>query len=171
MIAQHIHNAYSRQTNLIEVGTLSHASAYKQSTVAATLNGQTVARCVLVVDEILGSSDKVVKHVLLLQLCASHVPVLAILTSTAQYGVYIYAATLQEGYIVRHEERSISDIETAVAVEQQRIASVELHALLVCDEERGAGAVLACVEHHLGLVVVRAEIDFGCSPNGALVSI
>lgn len=114
-------------------------------------------------DEILGSSDKVVKHVLLLQLRTSHMPVLAILTSTAQYGMYVYAATLHERYIICQEEWSIGYVETAIAVEQQRIASVELHSLLVCDEERSTSAVLTCVEHHLGLVVVRAEIDLGAA--------
>ena len=85
--------------------------------------------------------------------------------------MYIYAATLHERYIICQEERRIGYVEAAIAVEQQRIASVELHALLVCDEERSTSAVLTCVEHHLGLVVVGAEIDFGCSPNCALVGV
>ena len=168
MVAKHVEHANLGNAHLEEVGTLSHTSSHEQSTIASALDGEIVLGGVLLVDEILGSRDEIVKHVLLLQLCACHVPILAILTATTQHSMHVDAATLHERNHVGEVEGIVGDVEAAVAVEQQRVLAVELKALLIGDKERGACAVLACVELHLGGVVLRAEAHLGSVEHAAL---
>ena len=87
-------------------------------------------------------------------------PLLAIFAATAQHGVNVYTAALHERNHVRQEVGLVRHVESAVAVEQQRVLAVQLQTLLMRDEERSACAVLRGVEEHLRNVVLCAEREF-----------
>ena len=116
-------------------------------------------RGVLVGDQPLGRRDEVVEHVLLVQLGAGLVPLLAILAAAAQVGHGEHAAHLHP-HQVRHAERGRQrDVEPAVAEQIGRGLAVALQPLLVADEHRDLRAVLAGVKDLLGRVVVGLEAD------------
>ena len=79
-------------------------------------------------------------------------PLLAELAAAAQIGDRVDAAHLEPHQPADAERRRERDVEAAVAVEQRRMAAVELDVLAVHDEHRDLGAVLAREEDLLGLV-------------------
>ena len=97
MIAQHIHHANLWDGHSKQVWPLGHAGSHEQSAVRTADDGQFVLAGIALADEPLCSADEVVKHVLLLHLCASQVPFLTILAAASERHLGIDAAILEEG--------------------------------------------------------------------------
>src|SRR5262249_17301830 len=85
-------------------------------------------------------------------------PLLAVFGPAPQIRLRINAAHLHPDQITDRKRRRQRDAETAVAVEQRRILTVELQALFARDEHRHARAILAVVKDLLGFVIGRIEI-------------
>ena len=84
--AEHVHDADGGQGGAEEVGALGHAGADEQAAVAAAADGELGALVYLFGDQPLGGGDEVVEDVLLVQLGAGLVPVLAVLAAAAEVG-------------------------------------------------------------------------------------
>ena len=171
MVAQHVHHAHHRHGHLEELGALCHAGTHQQTAVAATHDGQFVAVGVFLLDQVFGRGNEVVEHVLFVHLGAGDVPLLAIFVAATQTGHHIDAALLQERYAHGGETRVHADVEATVAVEQQRVLAIALHAFFICNEQRDACAVLAGAEHLLAHIIVELEGHLGCLIQGAGVAV
>ncbi len=119
-------------------------------------------------DQILGGTDEVVEHILLVRLHSGFVPLAAVLAAATQVGHRIDAAQFEPGGDGGRKCRLQRDIETAVAVENRRIAAVVREPFARGDEHRHARAVAAGVENLLRLVLRRIERDLGRAPHAAM---
>ena len=110
-------------------------------------------------NEPLGSSDEVVKDVLLLHLGTGFVPLLAIFATTTQVGVGTDAALVNHGKrsACVAEARIHRHVETAITIEEHWSLAILLHALLVDEEHGNHRTILAGIEHLLGNVVVGIQ--------------
>ena len=169
MITQHIHHAHLWDANLEEVWALGHAGTYEQASVASAEDGEVILVGISVVDEPFASRDEVIEHILLLHLGTSQVPVFAILASTTEHYVGIDATILQEWDARRGESRCKSDVETAIAIEQQWILTVEFDTLFTDNEHRYTGSVLAVEKYLSGFKPVLVESCLRCHEYTALV--
>ena len=143
VIAQHVHHAHHWERHAIQVGTLVDTRTDKESAVRAALCHDAVLARVAIVDTPFGSGDKIVKHVLLLHLRASHMPILAIFVSATQVDLCIDKPVFKHKHAARLVRRIQRDVEAAVAVNPQRIAAVALQPLLVGERHRHLRSVLA----------------------------
>ena len=107
---QHVHDADGGQTGAEQVRPLRHGGADEQTAVAAALDGELVRPRVLVVDEPLRRGDEIVEDVLLAQLGAGLVPLLAVLAAAAQIGLRVHAAQLQPSDTRMIEKPGVSGI-------------------------------------------------------------
>src|SRR5262249_30689948 len=124
MKAQHVHNADGRQTGAIEIGSLGHARADKESAVAAALDGKLWRGSVFLRNKILAGGDEIVEAFWLVLFRARAVQTLAVFTAAAQVGHGEDPAHLhphKPGHAERRRER---DAKAAVAIKQRRIAAV-----------------------------------------------
>ena len=78
----HIHNTNSRYGRGKQVGTLIDYRTYQQPTVAAAENCESFGSGVTLGNEVFGSCDEIIKHVLLVSLGATLVPLFTILATT-----------------------------------------------------------------------------------------
>ena len=171
MVAQHIHHTHFRYAHLEEVRALRHAGSHEQTAVAAAHDGEMLLVCILVADKPFAGRDKVVEHVLLAHLRTGKMPFLAILAATTQHHMDVYSTILQERHTHGRERRRIAHVEATITIHQHGILAVELHALLVGEEHRDAGSVLARAEHHLRGVVAQLEAHLRTAHHHTLVFI
>ena len=173
MVAQHVHDTDLRDGHAEQVGPLRHAGADEQSAVGAAHDGQLLLRRVSLSDEMFGSADEVVEHVLLLHLRTCQMPFLAILAAPSQIHLGVDASALEEGDAHGRERRRQRDVEASVAIEVDGIAAVALQSFLVGDEHGNAGAVLALEEELLRLEVglTEAHLRFGVDRAAVLLHV
>jgi len=93
------------------------------------------------------------------------VPGLAVLAAAAQVGLGENHALLQQGDQQRAEAGLDADVEAAVGRQEAGIRPVQDQALLVDDEHRHLGPVLAGVEDLLGLIALGVELDLGLAED------
>ena len=105
MIAQHIHHTHLRNRHLEKLRTLRHAGTHQQTTIRAAHNRQFLLAGITLTDQIFCRTDKVVKHVLLLHLRTSQMPLLTILITTTQVHLGIDAAFFKEWDTIGREIR------------------------------------------------------------------
>src|SRR5688572_12728217 len=98
-------------------------------------------RGVLVFDQVFGCGNKVVKYILLLQLCSGRVPFFAILAAAAHVCRRINESLLKQRKSQRTEARRGYAVESAITVKQCWIVAVELDSLFVDQKHRDASAV------------------------------
>ena len=96
MIAQHVHHTDLRDGHLEEIGALRHTGSHEQTTIRATNDRQSLLAGITLTDQILGRTDKVVEHVLLLQLRTCLMPFFTIFISATQVHLSIDTALLEE---------------------------------------------------------------------------
>ena len=166
--SQHVHHPDGRQAGCEQVGPLRHARPDQQPAVAAAVDGKFFLGGVLLVDQPLRRSDEVIKDILLVQLLAGIMPFLAVLPTAAKVSHGVDAAHLHPHDVLGAEPGRNGNVEPSVAVQQRGVTPVQGDTLLVRDEHRHLGAVLAPVEHLPGDEVGGVEIDFRPAKNRAL---
>ena len=92
-------------------------------------------------------------------------PILAVFAAAAQVRHGIHAAHLHPDQVGDGKPGGETDVESAIAVKQRRIFSVQLQCFPVREEHRHARAVLAGIKHLARLVIGRVESDFGFAKN------
>ena len=98
-------------------------------------------------------------------------PLFTVFGTAADAGLCVYAAPLEERDAPRGEVRGHADVESAVTVDEGGVLAVQLKALLIGDEHRHAGAVLAFVEHLFGYEIVGLEGELRLDVKGAFASL
>ena len=171
MIPQHVEHAHRRQSGTEKIRSLSDDGAHEEAAVAAALDRQLRRRGVAVGYQPLGRGDEIVENVLFLELGAGHVPLAAVLTTTAEIGDHQYAAHLEPHHAGRAVGRRAGTVEAAVAIEKGGVLPVESEASLVDDEHRHPGAVLALEEDLLRLITGEVDRRLGAREKSALTRI
>src|SRR4029077_13303820 len=131
------------------------------SAIAAASDRQLRWGSVVVRDQPLCRRDEVVEHILLPQFRPGLVPVLSVLAAAAEIGLRVHPSHLKP-YRVRYcERRGQRDVETTIGVKQHRVVSIEFQSLSVGQKHRHPRAILARVEHLLGIVPAGIEVYLG----------
>lgn len=171
VVAEHVHDAHLRDADLKEFGPLRHACPDEQSAIAAAHDGKMGRVGVAVGDEPLGGGYEIIEDILLAHLGPRLMPLLPVLAAAAETRHGIDAAALEERDAGVGEIGAHGDGEAAVAVEQERVAPIELEALAVGQEKRHAGAVLAGDEDLPRLISIGIEIDLRAGEDPAVSSL
>src|SRR5436853_1491390 len=147
---------------------LRQASSYKQPTIAPATDRELRSRGVLIRNQPLRRRNEIIKYILLVSLRARQMPLLSILTATPQIRLRVDTAHFQPNEIWDRKRRRQRNVEPAIGIQQSRILPIQLQTFLVGQEHRHTRAVLAVVEHLLGLILRSVEIYLGLLENGAL---
>src|SRR2546426_1581450 len=130
-----------------------------------------VRRGVLVLDQVLGCGNKVVKYILLLQLRSSLVPLFTILAAAAHVCRGVNESLLEQRQSERAEARRVCEVESAITVKHCRVIAVELDSFFVNQKHRHLRAVFTRVEDLRRFVAGRFESrDFRLSEQRRLLS-
>src|SRR6185369_16500505 len=129
----------------------------EQATIRATLNRELARRGVFIRNQPLSRGYEVVEHVLLLQLRARLVPLLAVLTTATHVCRRVNNTLFEQRQTQRAKRRRLDHIETAVTVKQRRVIAVKLQAFFVDQKHRHARAIFALVKDLPGLIVLGLE--------------
>ena len=165
---QHVHHPNGRQTGSEQLGPLSHYGSNQQAAVAATHHGELVAGGVVFGDQVLSRRNEVVENVLLVELCASPVPGLSVLSSAAEVRHRKHASHFHPLQATDGKSGGQRNVETAVAIEQRGAFSVELCVFVMCDKHRHPCSVLALVKDLLDDEVVGCDLHLCLFPESAL---
>src|SRR5574344_797579 len=96
VITKHVHNTHLRNSHSEQVWALVYTGTDKKSAVRATHDGTIIRRGIIVVHEILTCRDKVIKHILFLQLSAGDMPFLTIFVATSKVSLCIDSTFFEE---------------------------------------------------------------------------
>ena len=150
VIAHHVEQRHRAHDAVEQIRPLRRGSAYQPATVAATKGHQPLVAGVTLTDQPFGAGVEIVKHVLLVAEHAAFVPALAELVTTAQTRLRHDDATVDQGGKRAEIADLDADVEAAVAVDDGRVAAVELDALFRAHEHRHFGAVTTGHVDHFG---------------------
>ena len=142
MEAEHVHHSHRRQASSVQLRTLGHASPDEQAAIGAALDGQLLRRGPALLDEPFGRGDEVVEDVLLAELRAGLMPLLAIFAAATNIGNRKHSAHFHPRHSTDTECRRDGNIESSITVKQNRIVAVELQTLFVRDKHRNLRAVV-----------------------------
>src|SRR5699024_8966747 len=134
VIAQHIKHTDLRDGHAGQLWTLRHGGTYQQSAVGAAYNSQLFRAGIIVIDQIFGGSNKIIKDILFLHFDVLLVPAFAIFTAAAQVGYGKNTAHFQPGDPAGAEGGRQADVKSAITVQQGWLLPVEFHILSVYDE-------------------------------------
>mmetsp|Transcript_29657 Transcript_29657/g.53120 ORF Transcript_29657/g.53120 Transcript_29657/m.53120 type:complete len:297 (-) Transcript_29657:758-1648(-) len=125
-----IHEWDAHDDRLEEVRTHVDDRPHREAASGAAFDAELGRGGVLLADEVLGAGDEVGEGVLLLQKLSVLVPETAHFAATADVGHRKDEAAVDEGEAGGGEVGVVADLIGAVAVEQHRVATVQLHQIL-----------------------------------------
>src|SRR5262245_26679434 len=108
-------------------------------------------------DEVFSCGNEIIKDILLVQLHASFVPLLAILGPAANAGRHVDDPLFEQSNPKRAKCRRYGNVEAAITIQKRRIVAVEIQALLVDNKHRHSSAIFTCVEDLFRFVILSAE--------------
>src|SRR5699024_1084258 len=111
----------------------------------------------IVIDQIFGGSNKIIKDILFLHFDALLVPAFAIFTAAAQVGYGKNTAHFQPGDPAGAEGGRQADVKSAITVQQGWLLPVEFHILSVYDEHGNFRTALAFIEYLFGGILLRIK--------------
>ena len=161
VVAQHIHYAHSREGNCEQVRPLGHGSAYQQTTIGTTRDGQFFLGSVPFLDQVFSSRDEVIEDVLLLEQHPGLVPFFTVFTPTAQVGHGVYTSVFEQNQTRGAKAWSQTDVEPTVTIEVSWVFTIQFEAFFVDHKHGYLGAVLAGVKNLFFFVILRIELQ-GC---------
>src|SRR5690554_125257 len=97
VVAEHVEYADGGMSSAEQVRPLRYAGTDQKATVGAALDRQPFRPRVVLVDQMLGTGDEVIEHVLFAAEDATFVPGLAVFDAAAQVGEHECAASLEPG--------------------------------------------------------------------------
>src|SRR5215831_9667060 len=115
--------------------------AHQKAAVASTLDRQFFGSCIFFFNQVLGSSRKIVEHVLLFREITGFVPLFAELATASNIRHHINAAMIEPKSSRKIKIRRHADPVTAIAIEQGRVLSVALCSSSAKNVERDSCAV------------------------------
>src|SRR5699024_1717965 len=157
VIAQHIKHTDLRDGHAGQLWTLRHGSTYQQSAVGAAYNSQLFRAGIIVIDQIFGGSNKIIKDILFLHFDALLVPACTIFTAATQIGYGKNTAHFQPRDPPGAERRGQTDVKSTITVQQGWLLSIEFYILSMYDKHRNFRAVLTFVEYLLSGILPRIK--------------